>query len=270
MKCQSNEESSSDHYSKILTINTCCPLLIKWPAGNLNKGVKMRLLNRISLILFTSIIALYGCDTPVNNINSETNEDPFISQMMSKSPWAGMKATGEFRALWQGCEEGHEEPVDHEEGGCKGHEDTGDDHGDDGHSDDGHSDDGHDDSTHGDNRPARDFFVQFDAQMKKEAKGSVTFSGINDYEGVGFTGSVTWVEMGRSSNELFFGGDILNGNVNRGCFLFSVQDNGEGNKAEADRLQYRLYGSSNAPCHMPDHFPKGYPIEVYDGNLSVL
>lgn len=228
-----------------------------------------------SLLIIFVLFITFGCDSSVTSNAFETYEGSNISEMKSKSPWIGMKATGEFKALWQGCEEDHEEPVDHEEGGCQGHEDTGDDHGDDGHSDDGHSDDGHsddghDDSSHGQNRPARDFYVQFDAQLKKEAKGFVTFSGINDYEGVGFTGSVTWVEMGRSSNELFFGGDILDGNVNRGCFLFSVQDNGEGNKAEADRLQYRLYGSSNAPCHVPDHFPKGYPIAVYDGNLSVM
>ncbi len=223
----------------------------------------MKLIKITSLILFSSIIAMYGCDPTVTSNDSETFTETALNSVPGANPWTGTKATGEFQAMWQGCEDGHEEPPNHEEGGCEGHD------GEESHSDDGLTNDIHDEVTHSGNRPARDFYVQFDAQLKRDAKGNVTFLGTNDYEGVDFSGPVTWVEHGRNSNELFFGGKITDGTVSRGCFLFSVQDNGEGKKAEADRLQYRLYGSSNTACQIPDHFPRGYPIAVYNGNLKV-
>jgi len=219
----------------------------------------MKLFKKVTLILLVSTIALYGCESTISSNDFEATTESSISSIPGANPWAGTMATGEFQAIWQGCEGGHEAPPDHEEGGCKGHDDG-----------DHHSEDElNDEVTHGGNRPARDFYVQFNAQLKKGAKGNVTFSGTNDYEGVVFSGSINWVERGRNSNELFFGGEINNGTVSRACFLFSVQDNGEGRKAEADRLQYRLYGSENAPCHIPDHFPKGFPIAVYEGNIKV-
>lgn len=223
----------------------------------------MKLFKKITLILLVSTIALYGCESTISSNDFEATTESTISSIPGANPWTGTMATGEFKAIWQGCEDGHEEFPDHEEGGCKGHD------GEEPHSDDGLTEEIHDEVTHGGNRPARDFYVQFDAQLKKGARGFVTFSGLNEYQGIEFSGPVNWVERGRNSNELFFGGEIDNGTVSRTCFLFSVQDNGEGRKAEVDRLQYRLYGSENTPCHIPDHFPKGFPIAVYEGNIKV-
>lgn len=233
-----------------------------------------RFLN-ITLLIGISLlfIHVYGCDTVSTSIDTDTTtEQSILLETKAHQPTTGLKATGEFSARWQGCDDGdHEEPADHEEGECEGGHD-----GDEGQVDedhnctDDHGDEGtHDEEGYSGNRPARDFYVRFDAQVKKTTRGEVTFTGLGEYEGIDFNGSVTWVEPGRETNELFFGGTVTGGTVTRGCFLFSVQDNGEGINDEADRLQYRLYGSSNAPCHLPDHFPQGYPIAVYEGNLQV-
>lgn len=216
----------------------------------------------IQILILFPLIVFFGCDPAPTGEDTLSSAQSSEEQIVSKIPGSGLLATGEFYALWEGCEDGHEESPDHEEGGCSGND--GEDH-----HDDGHEEDGHDDVTHGGNRPAREFYLEFNAQLKNEARGMVNFAGLNEYEDVNFTGHVTWVEQGRSDHELFFGGEVTEGTVSRGCFLFSVQDNDEGKNAEADRLQYRLYGSANAPCHIPDHFPKGYPIVVYYGNLQV-
>ncbi|SMO78648.1 hypothetical protein [Fodinibius sediminis] len=230
----------------------------------------------LSIVLAAGMLA--GCDSPLDYEDSASEQSLLLElEKERERPWSGLMATGEFSAIWQGCEDGeHEEPGDHEEGDCGGDHEThdGEVETDDSCSDD-HVDDGHNDDEHtggegcSGNRPARDFYVQFNAQAKKMTRGDVTFAGLGTYEGIDFNGSVTWVEPGREPHELFFGGEVTGGTVDRGCFLFSIQDNGEGNNAEADRLQYRLYGSGMAPCHIPDHFPKGYPIAVYEGNLQV-
>jgi hypothetical protein len=174
------------------------------------------------------------------------------------------RSTGELEAEWEGCEDGHEEPGDHEDGCSEDFEYL--------------YEECIDDITileHGGEecegaRPAREFYLDFNAHLKRDnAKGEVLFRGIGTYKGINFDGDVSWVKVGREPNELFFGGKVTTSTVNRGCFLFSVQDNGEGKNAEADRMQYRLYGSLNSPCHVPNHLPVGYPIAVSDGNLQV-
>jgi len=227
----------------------------------------------LNIVLIFGMLA--GCEAPLNYEDSRS-EQSFLLEMKSNQPWAGLKATGEFSALWEGCqddgndgENGHD--GGHDDGDCGGDHEANDiwAEADDGNCGDDHDDGGHDDEGCSGNRPARDFYVQFDTQLKKTVKGNVNFLGLGEYEGIDFSGAVTWIETGREENELFFGGEVTDGTVTRNCFLFSLQDNGQGKKAEADRLQYRLYKSSTSQCDEPDHLPKGYPIAVYQGNLTV-
>ncbi|MCG2588839.1 hypothetical protein [Rhodohalobacter sulfatireducens] len=103
----------------------------------------------------------------------------------------------------------------------------------------------------------------------KDVKGAVDFKGRSDYEGVNFNCPVSWIQAGKESNEIVYRCVVNGGGLNRGCLLFSMQDNGEGKNMAADRVLCRLYGFSNAPCHLPDHFPKGFPIALYASTLLV-
>jgi len=211
---------------------------------------------------------LTGCETPVDYQGSTLEQSLTTDfELESSQPWFGLKATGELWAAWQGCEEENDSGHGEIDDGYMG--EGGDDHGSDFEEDDGDKD--HDDGKNCQGaRPARDFYLQFDAQLKHErAKGSVTFEGVGEYKGVTFSGAVTWVKAGRAPGELFFGGEVTQGTVERKCYLFSVLDNGQGSLVETDRLQYRLYGSESSPCHEPGHLPQGYPIAVYEGNLVV-
>lgn len=218
-----------------------------------------KLLNYI-LVLTTVLILMAACESSLNRVDQGSLPVSAYTTSRDLKPFVEYKATGELNAKWEGCVDENGNTV--EEGGCGGEEDT--------------TGTGceHEDEEGGEGcqgaRPAREFYLAFNAQLKDTvAKGQVIFQGTGDYEGIDFNGIVTWVTAGRQPNELFFGGDITGGTVDRGCFLFSVQDNGEGTNVEPDRMQYRLYGSATAPCHYPDHLPKGYPIAVYKGNLQV-
>ncbi|MGM0588758.1 MAG: hypothetical protein ACQETE_10110 [Bacteroidota bacterium] len=208
----------------------------------------------LSVLLVAGLVT--GCDNPLNEATADHNsaaERAIITASNHSQPGSQLKATGGFSALWQGCGDNH---------------DGGDQH-------DGESHDNlvvikdHEDEGCQGNRPAREFNVQFNAQSKNWVKGNVTFQGLGEDEGIDFEGSVTWITAGRQDHELYFGGAITEGTVDRNCFLFSVRDNGEGRNADADQLQYRLYGSGHGPCHEPDHLPQGYPIVVYEGNIQV-
>lgn len=207
-----------------------------------------------STLLTINLLILISCNTSItNNASSDKVTDIVaLTAASNASLWVGGKATGEFKAKWAGCEDDHEGIASEDEGcGGQGGEDEG----------DGSSP-----------RPSRDFYVNFNVQVKKDIKGEVTFIGI-DNKTVKFNGEVTWVIRGETveghqSNELFFGGVITDGTVTQKCFLFSMQDNGEGANDLPDRLQYRLY-NSDMPSYMPDHLPKGHPIALYEGNLQV-
>lgn len=217
----------------------------------------MRFTKILILVLLLGTVA--GCNPPYSSMNESEVALPDVEMEMNQSLRSGNKATGELRAVWQGCEDEHNlgdiEEGDNSPGDCE------EEHGDEEH-DDGQGCLGA--------RPARNFYLKFDAQIKYNVvKGNVTFQGVGDYEGIDFDGDVTWVKPGREANELFFGGEVTGGAITKKCFLFSLQDNGEGKNAEADKLQYRLFGSESTPCSEPDHLPKGYPISVYDGNFNV-
>jgi len=229
-----------------------------------------KLLDGFALI-FVAIL-LFSCDVSnsvMDDAEKKTSDLLTVQSKTQSGVVADMyRSTGELWARWEGCEDGHEEPSDHNDG-CPGEHETElvplfDDCLDD------ISIAEHEEGKCQGTRPAREFYLDYNAHLfKDKTKGKVSFRGTGSYEGVDFNGNVSWVEVGRGTNELFFGGKITRGTVDRGCFLFSVQDNGEGKIAEADRLQYRLYGSEKAPCHIPSHFPKGYPIALYEGNLQV-
>lgn len=229
----------------------------------------MKCLKIRGLLIAALLVSLTSCDSPIGTAEYESlsTESAFEEMAGINLTDTKLKSTGEFWAEWKGCDKDHDDSDGH---GCNcsgGHDDTTHDHTI--NSEDEHSDDNH--GGHGGSkaRPARDFYLQFHAQLFKDVKGYVNFRGVSDDEGVEFYGPVTWIQAGRETNEIVFGGEVEGGTVQRNCFLFSVQDNGEGANMEADRLQYRLYGSSHAPCHLPDHFPKGFPIELYQGNLQV-
>jgi hypothetical protein len=230
----------------------------------------MKLINLLGLIFVTLLIFLAGCDSPTGIDEEKSLSVASISEELAKSNFGvdNLHATGEFWAKWQGCDGDHETQDDHT-GGCSGDHEDGTTHDDSEECEGGHSDGDHGDEGGQGARPARDFYLKFNTKFMKNVKGIVEFKGLKDYEGIDFNGPVTWIQAGKESNEIVFGGEISIGTVNRGCFLISIQDNGEGKNMAADRLQYRLYGSSNAPCHLPDHFPKGFPIALYDGNLQV-
>jgi len=223
----------------------------------------MRLLIIHRLFLVVGLAMLLGCETPVTNNSPSQVPDPVISSESNNTNHLdNVKATGEFWARWVGCNESHEVE------GTGGNEDE-----------DCQGEDGEDGHEEGEgcqgNRPALDIYVRFDAQIKNGViKGDVTFMGVGEYEGIEFHGRVTWLEkgedVGHESNEIFFGGTITEGNIdNRSCFLFALQDNGEGYNTNPDSLQYRLYGN-NATCQEPPcHLPKGHPFAVYDGNLQI-
>lgn len=229
----------------------------------------MRFLNFLGLFFVAFLILLFGCDSPTGTDEFESISASSISQVMVKTnnKMDKLHATGEFWTKRQGCDGGHENPDDHNGGCSKNHEDGT--HDDSEKCGGGHSDGDHEDEGCQGARSARDFYLQFNAQLKKDVKGDVEFKGMSDYEGIDFHGPVTWIQAGKQSNEIVFGGKVDGGTVNRSCFLISIQDNGEGKNMVADRLQYRLYGSSSSPCHLPDHFPKGFPIALYEGNLQV-
>jgi|GEM_PF-1806057 len=226
----------------------------------------MRLVKIYGLFLLFGLIV--SCNTPSDIMNEPEAE---LLNVETKShnviPFSN-RATGELWAKWQGCEDEHESG-DIQDDSCEG----GDDGNDSGDCEDEHGDEGHEGGQGCQGaRPAREFYLQFDAQLKhNKTKGNVTLKGIKEYEGIDFDGTVTWVKSGRESNEIFFGGVVTGStvNVDRDCFLFYMRDNGEGVNVEADRMQYRLFRSSTAPCNEPDHLPKGYPIAVYEGNLQV-
>lgn len=217
----------------------------------------------IKIWLIPAVILLTAaCDSTVNSIKPDASSAPMAAFTNSGNyaPLIEYKSTGGLMAKWEGCVDENGETV--EEGGCGGEEDTT--------GSGGCEHENEEDTGCQGARPAREFYLAFNARLKDaKANGQVVFKGTGDYTGIDFNGIVTWVTPGRKPNELFFGGDVTGGSVNRGCFLFSVQDNGEGINAEADRMQYRLYGSATEPCSYPDHLPKGYPIAVYSGNLQV-
>jgi hypothetical protein len=225
----------------------------------------MKNLTKNSLIVVLSFFLLNACEPSAVSENSEkfSENDLETLKLSERSPYSTMlKSTGGVWAFWEGCPDGHESnntedsecpggDDEHEEGECEGEE-------------------GHEDGDCRRARPARDFRLEYNAQLKSgEPKGRVSFEGVNDFLGIGFNGKVTWVEEGRASNELFFGGKVTGGTVTQKCFLFSIQDNGQGMNANADRMQYRLFGQSHQACNDPDHLPIGYPIAVYRGNLQV-
>ena len=164
------------------------------------------------------------------------------------------RVTGMVWAKWGECEDG-------------GHEGG---HGEGGHSLD--TDDGHEDGDCKVRRPAREFRVRVEAHDTEPARGSVKLHGVNEYDGIWFKGPVTWYGQGSDGNEAFFGGRIEEGTAGAGCYLVGVQDNGEGKAPEGgapDRIHYRLYGSAKSSCHVPDHFPRGFPAKAYRGNMQV-
>lgn len=230
----------------------------------------MKMINLLGLFFIALLIFLAGCDSPTGIEEEKSLSAASISEELVKSNIGidKLHATGEFWAKWQGCDGGHESPDDHT-GGCSGDHEDGNTHDDSDGCEGGHSDGDHGDEGCQGARPARDFYLQFNAKLMKDVKGVVEFKGLKDYEGIDFNGPVTWIQAGKESNEIVFGGEVTGGTVNRSCFLVSIQDNGEGKNMDADRLQYRLYGALNAPCHLPDHFPKGFPIALYEGNLQV-
>lgn len=229
----------------------------------------MKLLNVLGLISVSLLTLVAGCDSPTGiNQDKSLIAASTSEEMAQTNPEENLHATGEFWAKWQGCDGEEENPDDHT-GGCSGeHDDDGTSHDDSEECEGGHSDGDHGDEGCKGALPAHDFYLKFNAQIKNDIKGAVDFKGIADYDGVDFYGPVSWIRAGKESNEIVFGGEVTGGTVNRSCFLISIQDNGEGSNSAADRLQYRLYGA-NAPCHLPDHFPKGFPIALYEGNLQV-
>lgn len=218
-------------------------------------------------ILIVGFFLLFGCkaSTSVDKENMDATHALFqmdgkVSNGVAEDMY---RSTGELSAQWVGCEDGGHEP-----GGCEGETEAFENIYDDCIEDIAIFQ--HDDGGCQGARPAREFYLEYNAHLIREkAKGRVLFQGTGNYQGIDFNGKVSWVVIGRETNELFFGGKVINGTVNRGCFLFSVQDNGEGVRDEMDRMQYRLYGSGQSPCHIPNHLPIGYPIAVHDGNLQV-
>jgi hypothetical protein len=220
-----------------------------------------RLLMSTFLGLVT-LVYMYGCESTPFGLDEETltiNQAMKVPSGSQTGELEKFKSTGEFQAKWEGCSDSHDNVVVLADENC-----GGDDH--EGGCQDEHE---HEDGGCQGNRPARQFYVDFNAQQNKGVKGEVLFEGMEEYEGIDFKGQVSWIVEGRESNELFFGGSVTEGTVERNCFLFSVRDNGEGANADADRLQYRLYGQGNGPCHIPENLPKGYPIAVYEGNIQV-
>ncbi|HKJ33037.1 MAG TPA: hypothetical protein VKA34_14470 [Balneolales bacterium] len=204
----------------------------------------MKSIKKYRLLLAVGLVILIGCDTTNTNYNAVSNSDSvLLSDIIKANPRNSVQATGGFYANWVGCDDGHMDSEQHDDG---------------------------DDEGCGKNRPAQDFYVTFNVKVNKDTTGVVNFKGIGIYEDVTFKGHVTWVKEGKESNELFFGGLITGGteSINWKCFLFYIRDNGEGVINDPDRLQYRLY-DADVPPYYPDHYPKGYPFSVYRGNLQV-
>lgn len=206
---------------------------------------------------YLSLMILFGllaCNTPMQNDPSSVQPDLSLNND-NKPDFVGPyhRTTGDVFALWGECD-------DHEEGsGSSGNHDE------DGNGEE--AEEGHDEGCGA--HPARDFHLQFNAREYPSIKGTVLLEGLNEYEGIRIEGSVTIYLAGTNSNEVFIGGKIEDGTVNKGCFMIGLQDNGEGNNVEPDHIHYRLYGKVNTPCHEPDHSPKEFPAKVYDGNLQV-
>jgi len=198
------------------------------------------------------VLFLTACDTPIQT-DPISKQDDLQVVTSNKPDLLGPynRTTGDVLALWGECddhEEGSGNSSNHEEGG---EEEEGQNGGCGAH-------------------PARDFHLQFNAREYPSIKGKVLLEGLNEYEGIRIEGSVTMYLSGANPNEVFIGGKIEDGTVNKGCFMIGLQDNGEGFNSEPDHIHYRLYGKTNTPCHEPDHSPKGFPAKVYEGNLQVL
>ncbi len=93
-----------------------------------------------------------------------------------------------------------------------------------------------------------------------DVKGMTTYS---NSLGDKFSGKVD-VCYNQSGDTAAFAGTINKGNVSEKYFLVEVQDNGEGKKANPDRVRVRLF--ADAPnCTLSGV----YPAEVTRGNLKV-
>lgn len=224
--------------------------------------MKQQMITRLgALVVAAAGLLATGCELPTA-VDEPTALDATTLALGSAAtqallgPAAADHTTGAVWAKWQECDQG------------------------DGHGDELTTQTGtlsHDDGDCQSRRPARDFFLRVTAHDTTPARGSVELRGTEEYEGIWFRGSVTWYAPGLSSNEAFFGGPIEAGNVGGGCYLVGVQDNSapaattpqSPHSDSSDRIHYRLYGSSQSPCHQPDHFPKGFPATAYRGNVQV-
>lgn len=260
-----------------------------------------------ALLPAAGLLLLVACSLPTDGERDPEEAGARAVSTVPVSASVEVEAGGDVLVRWVGCEDG---AGGGSGGGGGGHDDDGQDDGghDDGGHDGGH-DDGHD-GGHDDGgckqRPARSFRLEFDVRARHGVPdrvdrsavvgrdlpavagapaaheiaagsvpfdvtgGRVRFEGVEEDEGIDFSGAVRWVHAGRTSNELFFGGRIADGTLDRECFLFALEDNGRGPGSEPDRMQYRVYDLTRDPCDdPPDHFPKGDPFAVHDGDLQV-
>lgn len=253
-----------------------------------------------ALLPAAGLMILVACSLPTDG---ERDPEEAGARAVSNVPVSASveyEASGDVLVLWVGCEDG---AGGGSGGGGGGHDDGGhDDGGDEG----GGHDDGGPEGGGCKQRPARSFHLELDVLARRGVRdrvrssavagrdlpgvagapaphdgaggsvlfdvtgGRVRFEGVEEDEGIDFSGAVHWVHAGRTSNELFFGGRITAGTLDRECFLFALEDNGRGPGSEPDRMQYRVYDLTRDPCDdPPDHFPKGDPFAVHDGDLMV-